>query len=76
MKRFRLRQEVCMMEENGAPVKEFSVDMWINTEGIGEDSVKDMFKVFANGFTGLLEEVSFQNDTKEEKVEFGVARWQ
>lgn len=79
MKRFRLRQEVCMMEENGAPVKEFSVDMWVNTEGIGEDSVKDMFELFANGFTGLLEEVSFQNDSKEE-IEFTNSdirkRWQ
>lgn len=75
MKRFRLRQEISVTEEDGAPIKEISVDMWVNTEGIKEDSVKDMFKVFANGFTGLLEEVSFQNDTKEEKVEFGVARW-
>ena len=76
MKRFRIRQEVSVTEGDGAPIKDISVDMWINTEGIGEDSVKDMFKVFANGFTGLLEEISFQNDTKEEKVEFGVARWQ
>lgn len=76
MKRFRIRQEVSVTEGDGAPIKEISVDMWINTEGIGEDSVKDMFKVFANGFTGLLEEVSFQNDTKEEKVDYGVARWQ
>ena len=75
MKRFRLRQEISVTEEDGAPIKEISVDMWVNTEGIKEDSVKDMFKVFANGFTGLFEEVSFQNDTKEEKVEFGVARW-
>lgn len=76
MKRFRIRQEVSVTEGDGAPIKEISVDMWINTEGIGEDSVKDMFKVFANGFTGLLEEVSFQNDTKEEKVDYGVERWQ
>ena len=69
MKRFRLRQEVSVTEGDGAPVKEFSVDMWVSTEGIGEDSVKDMFELFANGFTGLLEEVSFQNDSKEE-IEF------
>ncbi len=75
MKRFRLRQEISVTAEDGAPIKEISVDMWVNTEGIKEDSVKDMFKVFANGFTRLLEKVSFQNDTKEEKVEFGVARW-
>jgi len=75
MKRFRIRQEVSVTEGDGTPIKEISVDMWINTEGIGEDSVKDMFKAVSNGFTNLLEEVSFQNDTKEEKVEFGVARW-
>lgn len=66
MKRFRLRQEVSVTEENGAPVKEFSVDMWVSTEGISEDSVKDMFELFSNGFTGLLEEVSFVKDKKEE----------
>ena len=38
-------------------------------EGISEDSVKDMFELFSNGFTGLLEEVSFVKDKKEE-IEF------
>lgn len=74
MKRFRLRQDVSVTEEDGTPVKEFSVDMWVNTEGIGEDSVKNMFELFANGFTGLLEEMNF-SEAKEEKVDFGVARW-
>ena len=69
MKRFRLRQEVKVTEEDGAPVKEFSVDMWVTTDGICEDSVKDMFQQFSNGFTGLLEEVSFQ-DGREEELEF------
>ena len=79
MKRFRLRQEVTVTEEDGTPVKDFSIDMWVGTEGIGEDSVKDMFELFANGFTGLLEEVSFQKDKKEE-IEFTSSdirkRWQ
>ena len=66
MKRFRLRQDVSVTEEDGTPVKEFSVDMWDSTEGISEDSVKDMFELFSNGFTGLLEEVSFLKDKKEE----------
>lgn len=69
MKRFRLREEVSVTEEDGTPVKEFSVDMWISTEGISEDSVKDMFELFSNGFTGLLEENSFAED-KKEKIEF------
>ena len=66
MKRFRLRQDVSVTEEDGTPGKEFSVDMWVSTEGISEDSVKDMFELFSNGFTGLLEEVSFVKDKKEE----------
>lgn len=69
MKRFRFRQDVSVTEEDGTPVKEFSVDMWVSTEGISEDSVKDMFELFSNGFTGLLEEVSFVKDKKEE-IEF------
>ena len=66
MKRFRLRQDVSVTEEDGTPVKEFSVDMWVSTEGIGEDSVKDMFELFSNGFTGLLEEVSFVKGKEQE----------
>lgn len=69
MKRFRLRQEVSMTEEDGTPVKDFSIDMWVSTEGISEDSVKAMFELFSNGFTGLLEEISFTKD-KEQEVEF------
>ena len=69
MKLFRFRQDVSVTEEDGTPVKEFSVDMWVSTEGISEDSVKDMFELFSNGFTGLLEEVSFVKDKKEE-IEF------
>ena len=69
MKRFRLRQDVSVTEEDGTPVKVFSVDMWVSTEGISEDSVKDMFELFSNGFTGLLEEVSFVKGRKEE-IEF------
>ena len=65
MKKFRLRQEVSITEGDGTPVKEISVDMWVSTEGIREDSVKYMFKQFSDGFTGLLEEVSFQKEMEE-----------
>lgn len=65
MKKFRLRQEVNITEGDGTPVKEISVDMWVSTEGIREDSVKYMFKQFSDGFTGLLEEVSFQKEMEE-----------
>lgn len=69
MKRFRLRQEVSLTEEDGAPVKEFSVDMWISTEGMDDTLVKDMFSAISAGFTNLLEEASFEKD-KDEEMEF------
>lgn len=69
MKRFRFRQDVSVTEEDGTPVKEFSVDMCISTEVISDDSVKDMFELYSNGFTGLLEEASFVKD-KEEEIDF------
>lgn len=62
MKKFRLRQEVNITEGDGTPVKDISVDMWVSTEGIREDSVKYMFKQFSDGFTDLLEQVSFRKD--------------
>lgn len=65
MKKFRLRQEVNITEGDGTPVKEISVDMWVSTEGIREDFVKEMFEQFSDGFTGLLEEVSFQKEMEE-----------
>ena len=69
MKKFRLRQECTITEEDGTPVKEFNADLWISTEGISEESVKDMFEMYANGFTGLIEEMNF-SDRQEEKIEF------
>lgn len=69
MKKFRLRQEVSATEEDGTKVKEISVDMWVSTEGISEDTIKDMFELFSNGFTGLIEEVSFAK-SNENEMEF------
>ena len=82
MKKFRLRQEVSATEEDGTKVKEISVDMWVSTEGISEDTIKDMFELFSNGFTGLIEEVSFAKNNENE-MEFMIddmkedwQRWQ
>lgn len=70
MKRFRLRQDLSITEEDGKPVKNFSVDMWVATEGFDDNTVKDMFEMFANGFTGLIEETDFSSDADKEKVLF------
>lgn len=69
MKKFRLRQDVTVTKEDGTPIKEFCADLWISTEGISEESVKDMFEMYANGFTGMIEEMNF-SDRQEEKIEF------
>lgn len=66
MKRFRLRQEVCVTEEDGTPVKDISIDMWVSTEGISDDAVGDMFEQFSNGFAGLMGEAGFAKDKELE----------
>lgn len=65
MKKFRIRQEVSVTEENGASVKEFSIDTWVSTEGISENSVKEMFKMLSNGFAGLVEEMNVTETKKQ-----------
>lgn len=69
MKKIRLREELSETEQDGTPIKHFSVDMWISIEGICEDSIKDMFEMYANGFAGLIGEISFEKG-KEEEAEF------
>lgn len=68
MKKFRLRQECTITEEDGTPIKEFSADLWISTEGISEESVKNMLGLYANGFTGMLEEMNFSG--QQEEIDF------
>jgi hypothetical protein len=62
-----MREEINVTEEDGTPIKEFAVDMWITTEGVSEELVKDMFEMYSNGFTGMLEEMSFKKEPEEEK---------
>ena len=41
MKKFRLRQEINMTKEDGTPLKELSVDVWISTEGVDDELIKE-----------------------------------
>jgi hypothetical protein len=70
MKRFRLREDVNVTEEDGTPIKAFSIDLWVSTEGMEDDTVKNMFEMYANGFTELIEEISLSGDSDTDKVEF------
>lgn len=69
MKKFRLRQEINMTKEDGTPLKELSVDVWISTEGVDDELIKDMFQKMADNFAGLVEDINFTKD-EEPKLEF------
>ena len=69
MKKFRLRQEIDITEEDGTPIKTVSIDMWVSTEGISEEIIKDMFEQSSESFANLVDSVSFTKD-KETKLEF------
>ena len=69
MKKFRLRQEINMTKEDGTPLKELSVDVWISTEGVDAELIKDMFQKMADNFAGLVGDINFTKD-EEPKLEF------
>lgn len=69
MKKFRLRQDIDITEEDGTPIKALSIDMWVSTEGISEEIIKDMFEQSAENFANFVEAVNFTKD-EETKLEF------
>lgn len=69
MKKFRLRQEIDITEEDGTPIKTVSIDMWVSTEGISEEIIKDMFEQSSESFANLVDAVNFTKD-EETKLEF------
>lgn len=69
MKKFRLRQEIDITEEDGTPLKTVSIDMWVSTEGISEEIIKDMFEQSSESFANLVDAVNFTKD-EEAKLEF------
>lgn len=69
MKKFRLRQEIDITEEDGTPLKTVSIDMWVSTEGISEEIIKDMFEQSSESFVNLVDAVNFTKD-EETKLEF------
>ena len=69
MKKFRLRQDIDITEEDGTPIKTLPIDMLVSTEGISEEIIKDMFEQSAESFANLVEAVNFIKD-EETKLEF------
>lgn len=69
MKKFRLRQEVTITEEDGTPIKEISIDMWVSSEGISEKIINNMLQSLSDEFTKIIDEVSIDGE-RPEKIEF------
>lgn len=69
MKKFRLRQEVTITEEDGTPIKEISIDMWVSSEGISEKIINDMLQSLSDEFKKIIDEVSIDGE-RPEKIEF------
>ena len=69
MKKFRLRQEIDITEEDGTPLKTVSIDMWVSSEGISEEIINNMFKSLSDEFTRIIDEVNADGE-RPEKIEF------
>lgn len=56
MKRYRLKQEYGVDDENGKPIKAFGYQLYLQAYEIKEKHVLDMFHTFAAGFTRFMGE--------------------
>lgn len=75
MKKYKMRQEIGITTEEGVPIKEFSVQMYLNAEGIKEKDILDMFVMYADNFTGLIQEESDQSVEEYSEGERKKSRW-
>lgn len=55
MKKYKLQQGFGITEENGTPIKEFGVNLYLNVDGISQYKVMSMLTQFSDGFTSLME---------------------
>lgn len=56
MKRYVLKQEYGVDDENGKPLKSFSYQLYMQTHEVKEKHVLNMFHTFAAGFTRFMGE--------------------
>lgn len=75
MKKYKMRQEIGVTTEEGMTIKEFSVQMYLNAEGIKEKDILDMFVMYADNFTGLIQEESDQSEEEDSGSECKKGRW-
>lgn len=63
MLKYNYKQGIVITEENGTPIKDFAVQMYINEEGIDEQTINEMLEMFSKAFTGLIGETDFPRDS-------------
>ena len=71
MRKYRFRQEIGITTESGYPIKEFTVQMYMNAENIDEGDIMKMFAMYADNFAGLIDEESEKVISMDEDEERG-----
>jgi hypothetical protein len=62
MLKYNFKQGIAVTEENGAPIKEFNVQMYLNEAGIDEPTIIKMLEMFSRQFTNLISETHFPTE--------------
>lgn len=68
MLKYKFRQEFGISQEDCTPIKEFSVQMYMNVEGIADSRVMSMLDGFSCGFTSLMENENRSIDREFEQL--------
>jgi hypothetical protein len=56
------KQGFGLTKEDGTPIKEFNVQLYMNAEGIDQRRIMEMFEVISKGFTSLIAGTTFTGD--------------
>ena len=77
MRKYKYSQEISVMTEEGVPLKELGVQMYMHAEGISDKDIMGMFTMYADNFAGLIEQESKIDivDTEQENGNHKKGRW-
>ncbi len=66
MKKYSLKQELKVTEENGAPIKDVNVQVYVSEENMNEKELEKLFNAITFEFAAYLEnEVKTKNNWEE-----------
>ena len=66
MRKYSLKQEMKVTEENGAPIKDINVQVYVTEENMNEKELERLFNAVAFEFAAYLEkEVKSKNNWRE-----------